>query len=181
MSLKDCRVVIVIEMGYHEHEFWVPYYRFKEEGAEVIVAGPKVGVVYGEGRHGGYDGLPAEITHSVDQIAELEFDALYLPGGIYSPLILRENVPTLNLIRKAMKNNIIVAAICHAPWILISAGAVKGRRITCPQNMADDVQNAGGIFVKERCVRDKNLITAEYYAYLPDLFKMLLPAILENR
>ena len=179
MRLKGRKALIVIASGYHEHEFWFPYYRFREEGAEVIVAGPEVGVVYGEGRHG-TDGLPAEITHSFEQIADLKFDVLFLPGGIYSPLSLREDERTLNLVRRAMEDKVIVAAICHAPWILISAGVVRGRKITCPHDMADDIKNAGGIYVEEKCVRDENLITAEYFAYLPELFRMLIPAIIER-
>lgn len=180
MSLKGRRVVFVIATGYHEHEFWFPYYRFKEEDAEVVVAGPEVGTVYGEGRHG-KDGLPAEITHSVGQISNLEFDALYLPGGVYSPLRLRVNEPTINLVRRAMKENIIVAAICHAPWILISAGVVKGRKLTCPRDTADDVRSAGGSYADENCVRDGNLITAKGFPYLPEFFRMVNAAILEDR
>ncbi|MGW8178508.1 MAG: hypothetical protein ACWGQW_07055, partial [bacterium] len=62
-SLEGARVAILIADGYHDHEFWFPYYRFLEEGAEVVVAGPKTGTVYGEGLHG-KDGLPAEATHT---------------------------------------------------------------------------------------------------------------------
>jgi len=177
MRLKGRTVALVIAHGYHEHEFWFPYYRFKEEGAEVVVAGPKVGTVHGEGRHG-KDGLPAQVTHTVEQVAKMPLDVLYLPGGIYGPLELRAHKPTLGLVRDAMAKNIIVAAICHAQWILVSAGVVEGRRLTCPGDMADDVRNAGGIFVEEKCVRDGNLITAVYFGYLPEQFRELLPAIL---
>ena len=143
------------------------------------MAGPKLGTVYGEGRHG-LDGLPAVITHTVEQAAELGYDAVYLPGGIYGPLELRAHEPTLELVRKAMANGAIVAAICHAPWILVSADVIRGRRLTCPEDIAADVTNAGGIFVKEKCVRDGNLITAEYYACLPEHFRLLIPAIEER-
>ena len=177
MKLKGRRIAIIIADGYHEHEFWFPYYRFREEGAEVIVAGPELGIVYGEGRHG-KDGLPAKVTHSVEQVADMNLDVLYLPGGIFSPLALRAHRPTLDLVRSAMENEIIVAAICHGQWILVSAGVIKGRRLTCPPDMADDVKNAGGIYIEEKCVRDKNLITAVYFAYLPEQFQVLMPAIM---
>ena len=179
MKLKGRKVLIIIADGYHEHEFWFPYYRFREEGAEVIVAGPEVGTVYGEGRHG-KDGLLAEVTHSVDQVANMTPDVLYLPGGIFSPLRLRAHKPTLDLVRSAMENKAIVAAICHAQWILVSADVVRGRQLTCPPDMADDVKNAGGIYVEEKCVRDNNLITAVYFAYLPEQFRELIPAILSS-
>ncbi|RKY05100.1 protease [Candidatus Poribacteria bacterium] len=180
MRFEGCRVAIIIADGYHEHELWFPYYRFKEEGAEVIVAGPKVGTVYGEGRHG-KDGLPAEVTHAVEEVEGMGLDVLYLPGGVFSPLTLRAHEPTLQLVRRCVEEGVIVASICHAQWILISAGVVKGRRITCPPDMADDVRNAGGIYVEEKAVRDGNLITAVYFGYLPEQFRLLIPAILERK
>ena len=179
MELEGRNIAIVIAEGYHDHEFWFPYYRFKEAGAEVVVAGPETGAVLGEGRHG-TDGLPAQITHTVEEIAETEFDLLYLPGGIFCPLRLRAHQPTLRLVRNAMEKNILVAAICHAQWILVSAGVVKGRRLTCPRDISDDVVNAGGIYVEERCVRDGNLITAVYFGYLPEQFRVLMPALQER-
>jgi protease I len=178
MLLGNRRVIMVIAEGYHEHEYWFPYYRFREEGAHVVTAGQQVGIVNGEGKHG-KDGLPAEISHQVEQLADMAFDVLYLPGGIFSPLALRVHEPTLALVRRAMDGGAIVGAICHAQWILVSAGVVEGRRLTCPPDMSDDVRNAGGVYVTERCVRDRNLITAVYYAYLPEHFQMLIPALLE--
>jgi protease I len=180
MRLEGLRVAIVIAEGYHEHEFWYPYYRFQEEGAEVTVAGPSKGVVLGEGRHG-KDGLPATVNRTVEDIAQEEFDLIYLPGGLWSPMRLRAHRPTLDLVRKAMDNGTLLAAICHAPWILVSADVVRGRKIACPSDMAADVTNAGGIFTKEPAIRDGNLITAVYFGNLPDHFRLLVPALLEKR
>ena len=176
MQLENRRIAILIADGYHDHEFWFPYYRFKEEGARVLVAGTAAGTVFGEGRHG-KDGLPAQVEYTIDQIHPGEIDALYLPGGIFSPLTLRAHEPTLNLVREAMDAGVIVAAICHAQWILVSADVVRGRRLTCPPDMAVDVTNAGGIYIEEKSVRDDHLLTAVYFAYLPEQFRMLIPAI----
>ena len=79
-----------------------------------------------------------------------------------------------------MARNTLVAAICHGQWILVSAGVLEGRRLTCPGDMADDVKNAGGIFLEDKCVRDGNLITAVYFGYLPEQFQILIPAMLEG-
>jgi len=177
--LAGRRVAIVIADGYHDHEFWFPYYRFAEEGAEVVVAGPKVQTVLGEGRSG-RDGLPARVACTVDQIAAEDFDAVYLPGGVYGPLTLRAHEPTLELVRRATAAGRIVAAICHAMWILISAGVVKGRKLTGPPDLAVDITNAGGIYLKEKAVRDGNLVTAVYFGYLPEHFRLLIPALLES-
>jgi len=78
-----------------------------------------------------------------------------------------------------MEAGTIVAAICHAQWILVSADVLKGRRLTCPGDMAIDVENAGGIFVDEPAVRDGNLVTAVYFGYLPEQFRILVKAISE--
>jgi protease I len=174
MTLEGHRVGIVIAEGFHDHEFWYPYYRFREAGAEVLVAGPEVGVILGEGRHG-RDGLPAEIKQTVESLDAASLSVLYLPGGIWGPMRLRAHEPTLELVRKVAERGAIVAAICHAPWILVSAGVVRGRRISCPRDMADDVNNAGGIWVDEPCVRDGNVITARYFGFLPEHFREILP------
>ncbi len=173
---RGCRVAIILATGYHDHEFWFPYYRFREAGAEVTVAGPTKGVVHGEGRNG-KDGLPAKVTHTIEEIKDQPFDLIYLPGGIWAPLIQRNHAPTRELIRNAMKNDVLVAAICHASWVLVSADVVKGKRIACPEDMAVDVKNAGGIFVPDRCVQDGNLITAVFFGYLPEQFRVLMPAL----
>ena len=74
-------------------------------------------------------------------------------------------------------DGVLVAAICHASWVLVSADLVDNRRIACPPDMAVDVRNAGGIYVEERAVMDGNLITAVYFAYLPEQFRILMPAL----
>jgi protease I len=176
-AVEGKRVVIVIAEGYHEHEFWYPYYRFREAGVEVAVAGPEAGTVLGEGRHG-KDGLPAKIEVAVaDELAEPRLDLLYLPGGVWSPMRLRAHEPTLALVRWAMEQNKLVAAICHATWILASAGVLAGRAVSCPRDMAADARNAGAVYSTEKCVVDGNLITAEYYAFLPEHLRAVVGAL----
>jgi protease I len=191
MRLAGKTVLMLVAEGVHDHEFWYPYYRFREEGARVVVAGPAKGTVLGEGRHG-MDGLPVEIPYTIDDVAGMAMDCLYLPGGMYGPVTLRAHKPALEIVRGAMATGTIVAAICHAQWILVSAGVLRGRRLTCPPDMADDVTNAGGDYVAcpadlpddvvnaGRAVRDGNLITAVYYGYLPEHFRLIIPALLEG-
>ena len=80
-----------------------------------------------------------------------------------------------------MDDGALVAAICHAPWILVFVDVVRGRKIACPSDLAADVTSAGGICIKERAVRDDNLITAVYFGNLPDHFRLLIPALLDQR
>ena len=87
----------------------------------------------------------------------------------------------LQALREMDKRKKIIGAICHAPWILISAGVVKGRRISCPEDMADDVTNAGAVYATEKAVRDGNLITAYSFRFLPEHFQLLMLALAESR
>ena len=191
MRLAGKTVLMLVAEGVHDHEFWYPYYRFREEGARVVVAGPAKGTILGEGRHG-LDGLPLEVTHTIEEVSGMEMDCLFLPGGIYGPLTLRAHKGALEIVRRAMAAKRIVAAICHGQWILVSAGVLRGRRLTCPDDMSIDVINAGGEYVAcpenlaseaphpGKAVRDGNLITAVYYGYLPEQFRLLIPAMMEK-
>jgi len=176
-ELAGKRIAILIATGYHEHELLFPYYRFKEAGAEVTVAGPEAGVtVYGEGRHG-MDGLPFRTDAAIRDLRADDLDAIHLPGGIYGPLELRADDATCHLVREMVARNKIVGAICHGPWILVSADVVRGKKVTCPDDMAVDVVNAGGIFVRERAVRDGALVTSIYFGYLPEYITEFLAAV----
>jgi len=177
MPLSGKRVAILIADGYHEHELFFPYYRLKEAGAEVMVAGPEANAtVYGEGRHG-MDGLPFTTTHAIPDLKADDLNAVHLPGGIYGPLFLRDRKDVCDLIREMVAQGKIVGAICHAPWILVSADVVRGRRIACPGDMAVDVQNAGATYVDERAVRDGPIVTSVYFGYLPEYMKEFMAAV----
>lgn len=180
MELPGKRIGILIATGHHEHELLFPYYRLKEAGAEVVVAGPQGGAtVFGEGRHG-TDGLPFETERSVGELSADELDALHLPGGIYGPLELRAREDVCRLVRDMVAAGKVLGAICHAPWILVSAGVVKGRRVACPEDMAVDLQNAGGQYVRERVARDGPLVTAVYFGYLPEYMRAFIEAVGEG-
>ena len=177
MGLEGKRVAILIATGYHEHELLFPYYRMKEAGAEVIVAGPEAGqTLMGEGRHG-TDGLPFDTTAAIADLKADDLDAIHIPGGIYGPMELRAREDVCALVRAMVEQGKTVGAICHGPWVLVSAGVVKGRRIACPQDMAVDVENAGGVYVKERAVRDGPLVTSVYFGYLPEYMREFLQAV----
>lgn len=176
--LTGKRVALLAADGIHEHEFWTPYYRLKEEAAALIVAGPQKGKTYrGEGIHG-LDGLLLAPTDAaISDLNANDLDALVIPGGIYGPLELRAHAPALELVRKLDAQKKIVAAICHGPWVLVSAGVLRGRRATSPQDMAIDVQNAGAEWIRQDVVRDGHIITAVYYGYLPQFLRAVIDAI----
>lgn len=182
MVLNGKRIAILIATGYNEHELLFPYYRLKEAGAEVIVGGPeRGGTCYGEGRHG-TDGLPFPVDTSVSDLRAKDLDALYLPGGIYSALELREREDVCQLVREAVAQAKIVGAICHGPWILASAAVVNGRRVACSRDIGIDMQNAGAIYMKEGTgtVRDGPLVTSEFFGHLPSFMREFLAAVLDD-
>jgi protease I len=171
---------VLIATGYHEHELLYPYYRLKEAGADIVVAGPRTGeTLLGEGRHG-TDGLGFTTEAAISDLSAKGLDALHLPGGIYGPLELRAREDACRLVKEMVDHGKVVGAICHAPWILVSAGVVRGRRIACPDDMGIDVENAGGTHVREKAVRDGPLVTSVYFGYLPEYMTMFMAAVAEQ-
>ena len=172
MRLKGKNVCLIIAEGYHEHEFWFPYYRFLEEGADVIVAAPKAGIVYGEGRHG-KDGLEAKAGIAISDLPEKLPDILFLPGGIYGPITLRSISMVQKYVRRCMDSKTLVCAICHAPWILVSSGVLEGKTVSAPYDMSCDITGAGGHYTEDKVALDGNLLTAQYFACLPEMFQVM--------
>lgn len=172
MRYQGKRVAIIVDTGTHDHEFWFPYYRFLEEGAQVVVAGLEPGQVLGEGVNG-KDGLPIPVDCKIDELQAEEIDLLFLPGGIYGPLRLRMCQPLLELVRACHARGTLICSICHAPWILISAGLVQGRTIACPPDIAVDIENAGGVPTEEPAVLDKGVLSSVYFGRLPEMFALL--------
>lgn len=151
-------VWMFVAPGFQDEEVIYPYYRFLEMDAHVICASAT-----GEVVHGKY-GVPARVTHSFEQLLEEELpDCLFLPGGFESPDRLRMLKEVQYLTAKVAKADRLVAAICHGPWIMISAEIVEGRRMTAYESIQVDVSNAGGVVTQESVVVDRNFITADHY------------------
>ena len=172
MRYQGKRVAIIVDTGTHDHEFWFPYYRFLEEGAQVVVAGLEPGQVLGGGGNG-KDGLPIPVDCKIDELQAEEIDLLFLPGGIYGPLRLRMCQPLLELVRACHARGTLICSICHAPWILISAGLVQGRTIACPPDIAVDIENAGGVPTEEPAVLEQGVLSSVYFGRLPALFALV--------
>jgi len=142
-------------------ELWVPYYRFKEEGADVKVVGAGGAQSY-TSKHG----YPVTVDVQADQVRAVEFDAIVVPGG-YAPDLMRRHAPMVGLVREAAQQGKVVAAICHAGWMLVSAGILKGRKATSFFSIKDDLVAAGANWVDAEVVVDGNLITSRRPDDLP--------------
>jgi protease I len=160
MELSGKRIALLVEDLYNEMEFWYPYYRMKEAGAAVTVVGNGAKEYHSKINFPAPGGISAETLKSSD------FDAVIVPGG-YAPDRMRRSQAMLKLVRDCFTEGKIVAAICHAGWVLVSAGILKGKNATCVSAIKDDVINAGAKYVDQEVVRDGNLITSRTPDDLP--------------
>lgn len=149
--------VIPVAQGFQDEEYVYPFYRLLEAGFDVQVATPSGRDVIGK------YGVPARATITTADAVALDPDLLLIPGGFESPDRLRIDQPTLDIVRRAMEGPTLVAAICHGPWVLISADTVRGRRCTAYTSVHVDLRNAGAEVVDEAVVVDADLVTADHY------------------
>jgi len=171
MRLQGKRVAILAENLYQELELWVPYYRLREEGAEVTIVGAGGARTY-TSKHG----YPVTVDVQADQVRAVEFDAVVVPGG-YAPDLMRRHPAMVQLVREAAQQGKVVAAICHAGWMLVSAGIAKGRRLTSFFSIRDDLVAAGADWVDAEVVVDGNLITSREPGDLPAFCRALVEAL----
>ena len=170
MELKEKKVIILIENMYNEFEYWYPYYRLKEAGAQVITAGS------GSKEYTSKAGLPAKADIDATDISAAEFDGMVIPGG-YAPDIMRRHASMVKLVKDADDQGKAIAAICHAGWMLASAEIVKSRRVTSFFAIKDDLIHAGAIWVDEEVVVDGNLITSRKPDDLPAFMKAFISVL----
>lgn len=169
------KAVIITAANFQDEEFTYPYYRLLEEGCSVDVATPDKAVVYGK------YGVPAKPTVDTKELKAADYDLVVLPGGFEAPDRLRIRKEVLEFVKEMSDKNKIVAAICHGPWICISAGIMKGRKATAYISIADDVRNAGATYLEENVVIDGNLITSPHYRNNGDFMKAVIKALNEKQ
>ena len=170
MELSGKRIAILIEDMYNEFEFWYPYYRMKEAGAKVTVVGTGAKEYHSKGGFPAPGGTPAESVKTAD------FDAVIVPGR-YAPDRMRRSAAMLKLVHDSFVQGKIVAAICHAGWVLVSAQILKGKKATCVSAIKDDVINAGATYLDQEVVRDGNLITSRTPDDLPAFCREIIAAM----
>ena len=157
---KNERVLIITADKTEDLEFFYPFYRLTEEGFQVDVATPKGGSF--EAKHG----LGLKETKSIETVRAEDYALLYIPGG-KAPAELRENEKVLSLVKQFASSGKPIAAICHGPQVLISAGLVQGKQMACFSEVKAELEEAGGKFVDEALVEDGQFITARKPGDLP--------------
>ena len=157
-SIKQATILIMATDGYEQSELTVPLERLKAAGATVHIAAPKAGEIRGWDKTDWGTSVTADMT--IDEVDADDFDALVLPGGQMNPDVLRMNEKAVELVLDFLDSEKVVAAICHAPWLLVEADAVEGRTLTSWPSVKTDIENAGGDWVDEEVVVDDNIITS---------------------
>lgn len=189
-KLSGKKVAIVVAHEFEDIELLYPLLRLSEEGAEIVVVPVREGLhprPWFEdkpvtGRFGHTVPIPVMAEgkrYTVGRLEELDpdkLDCLLFPGG-YSPDVLRLHPATLDLVRACHRRGKLLAAICHGPWVLISAGVMKGRRATGYAAVHDDLVNAGAELVDVPAVRDGNVITGRVPDDLPEFCQEIIQAL----
>ncbi len=154
MELQNKKIVTLIHDMYEDLELWYPVIRLREAGAEVVLAGDKAGAEY-KGKHG----LPATADIGFEDMKVEDFDALVIPGG-FAPDKLRRDSYVTAFAKQMNEAEKTIGIICHAGWVLASAGILKDRKATSYIAIKDDMVNAGVNWVDEEVVVDGNLVSS---------------------
>ena len=174
MEIKGKKVLILATHGFEQSELEVPLKTLKEAGATVDVVSQEKGEIKGW-EHKDW-GRPVKVDRSLDEVSADDYDAIVMPGGQINPDLLRVNEKALKLIRDFNDQKKIIAGVCHAPWLLIETGLIKGRRCTSYKSIKTDVVNAGGRWEDSPVVVDQGMITSRN----PGDLKMFSAKIIEE-
>ncbi len=160
MTLSGKTVLFFAGPLYEDLELWYPKIRLEEEGAKTVIAG------LGDPVYHGKKGHPVTVDRHVEDLYPEVYDGLVIPGG-YAPDHMRRSEKLLAITRAIAEAGKPVGFICHAAWVPISAGLLKGRKATSVRAIRDDVVNAGATWLDEPVVVDGNLISSRTPADLP--------------
>lgn len=173
--LSSRRILIMATDGFEQSELEVPLERLQDAGAEIDIASIEMGDITGWDEDDWGDEI--EVDLKISDVHIDNYDALILPGGQINPDLLRVNDDAVALIRDFAATGKPVAAICHAPWLLIEAHLAKGRRLTSYKSIRTDVANAGAEVVDEAVVVDGNIITSRCPDDLPAFCDAIVKAL----
>ena len=171
--LEGKRIAVLVAEGVEDLEFWVPFMRLQEEGAEVLAAGLTLDMVHGK------NGLAIKPAVTVESLRGADLYALVVPGG-WAPDKLRRSRAVTGLVRDMHAAGKTLGIICHGGLVAISAGIVRGRRATGSLGIKDDLENAGATWVDAPAFREGNLVWGRVVADIPDFCRELVRALVEK-
>jgi len=158
MDLNGKKIAILATHGFEQSELEVPRDRLQKAGASVDVVSLAAGEIKGWDKKDW--GRPVKVDQTLDQVSASDYDAVVLPGGQINPDLLRVEPKALKFIKDIFNAKKIVAAVCHAPWLLVETGIAKGRKMTSYKSIKTDVANAGAKWEDSEVVVDQGVITS---------------------
>jgi protease I len=179
VDLNGRKIAILATNGFEQSELEVPRDRLKKAGATVDV------VSLADGEIKGWDkkdwGRPVKVDKTLDDVSATDYDAIVLPGGQINPDLLRVEPKALKFIKDVFEAKKVVAAVCHAPWLLIETGIAKGRKMTSYKSIRTDVTNAGAKWEDSEVVVDQGVITSRNPGDLEAFSAKIIEEVKEGR
>jgi protease I len=177
-NLTGKKVAILVTDGFEQVEMTKSREALQQAGAETSIVSPSSGKIQGMDHADKGDKFDVDITLA-DATPE-DFDALMIPGGLMNPDQLRSTDEALEFVRHFFSNGKPVAAICHAPWVLIDAGVVRGRTVTSWPAIKTDLRNAGATWLDQEVVVDNGLVTSRKPDDIPAFNKKMIEEFAEG-
>ena len=178
-NIQDSRILIISANGFEQSELMVPRDNLRAAGARVDVASPDGKPIRGWSKTDWGETVDADLAISAARMDD--YDALVIPGGQINPDLLRVDADAMALVRAFLDSGRVVAAICHGPWLLVEADAVRGRTVTSYKSIRTDVRNAGGDWVDRDVATDEGIITSRSPADLDAFVAKIIEEIGEGR
>lgn len=179
MELSGKKIAILATHGFEQSELEMPRDALKAAGATVEIISPQAGEIKGWDEKDW--GRPVKVDKTLDQAKPADYDALVLPGGQINPDLLRVEPKALQFIKSVFDAKKVVAAVCHAPWLLIETGIARGRKMTSYKSIKTDVANAGAKWEDSEVVVDQGLITSRNPGDLKAFSAKIIEEVREGR
>jgi protease I len=178
-NLQGLRVAILATDGVEDAELKNPRKALDDAGARTTLIAPKAGKIYSMNHHD--KAAQYNVDQTLDKVRAEQFDAVLLPGGALNADTIRVHPRAQEFVREMNQAGKPIAFICHAPWLLVSAGLAKGRSMTGYHTIQDDIRNAGGKWQDEELVRDKNWVSSRQPSDIPVFNRAVTELFSEQR
>lgn len=174
MKLEGKKIIALIHDDFEDLELWYPVLRLREEGAVVDIVGEAAGRKY-TGKYG----VPAESRYGFEDVDASQYDAILVPGG-WAPDKLRRFPAVLRIVRQMDADRKPIGQICHAGWVLISAGILKDKKVTSTPGIKDDMENAGAVWMDVPSIVDGHIISSRRPPDLPEYMRDFIKVLGER-
>lgn len=178
-EIRDSRILIIATDGFEQSELMVPRDELRKAGARVDVASPDGRSI--RGWKGKDWGETVEVDMKIADVNPADYSGLVLPGGQINPDLLRVDADAMKVVKAFLASGQTVAAICHGPWLLVEADAVRGKTVTSYKSIRKDMENAGANWVDQAVAVDKGLVTSRAPDDLPAFVAKIIEEVSEGR